>query len=333
VCAAARNWAAYSNDFLGEPAVRSYRELPLEADPPRHREIRDAVQPRFLATSVREVEPRFEALADCLLGAVEARGGGEVVSDIALPYVVGCLTILFDRPLDHGEWLSWGADVWDAGPGPRNGTVLAAYLDRVLGPNADVQGDRDMWAWIRSLEIAGRRVEPVEAHGIASLVLSGGRDTVVKLVSGLIWHLVQNSRDREEIEHRPDLIDSAVAEMTRWISPLPAMWRQTPDGAKVELDFASANHDAEQWSNPDQIDIRRPRQAHLAFGFGRHACMGKAVAEAEARIMLRVAITRLGRWEIASEPQIRWMRIVGTDSLVPAEFLRVPVVVRPAATS
>ena len=42
--------------------------------------------------------------------------------EIALPYVIGCLTIIYNRPQDYDEWLAWGPDVWTA-----NGTGTAAW--------------------------------------------------------------------------------------------------------------------------------------------------------------------------------------------------------------
>ena len=62
--------------------------------------------------------------------------------------------------------------------------------------------------------------------------------------------------------------------------------------------IGGANRDPEHFDNPDRFDIRRPNAGdHVSFGFGRHYCLGAALARVEARL----AIRRLyARW-----PQIR----------------------------
>ena len=52
VRAAARDYATYSSLLTGDTRVRSYRQLPLELDPPRHSDVRLAIQPVFSAENV-----------------------------------------------------------------------------------------------------------------------------------------------------------------------------------------------------------------------------------------------------------------------------------------
>ena len=47
VKAAAKAWEFFSSDLQGDRDVRTYRQLPLEIDPPVHRAYRDLLTPVF----------------------------------------------------------------------------------------------------------------------------------------------------------------------------------------------------------------------------------------------------------------------------------------------
>jgi hypothetical protein len=56
----------------------------------------------------------------------------------------------------------------------------------------------------------------------------------------------------------------------------------------------SANRDSETFADGDQFDIRRPNASqHLAFGWGRHHCIGSDLARLEMRVVLEELTNRL----------------------------------------
>ena len=63
-----------------------------------------------------------------------------------------------------------------------------------------------------------------------------------------------------------------------------------PAGSKVLPVTGSANHDPDMFPAPEGFDIRRGNAArHLAFGIGRHLCLGAPLARLEMRILPRGA--------------------------------------------
>ena len=175
-----------------------------------------------------------------------------------------------------------------------------------------------MFGVVNKAEVAGRALTRKEKYGIANLVLAGGRDTVIKLISGLVWHLVRNQNDRQFLAANGNWHNRAIAELVRYLSPLPKMERapkeQTllPDSERnpdeyILLNFVSANHDPRVWKNPEYIDIHRERQPHMAFGFGRHSCLGMNVTEIEVSAFLSVLLANWPDWVFASEPEIEWV--------------------------
>lgn len=347
---AARDWETYSSDLLGDRDVRDYRQLPLEADPPRHTKFRMALNPIFSPKALRPLEPDFEALANLLLDEACAKREFEAVDDLVLPYVIGCLTIIYRRPQDYEEWLSWGPDVWTAaahqrgehsdaaetalrnrdfsGGSQRSGETLQGYLDRVFDEAelrvASNQPERDIWDFVAALSIDEQPVNRLEMQGIANVLLAGGRDTVIKLLSGFIWHLLLTPKDAQLLAADRDSYRAAIQELARFLTPLPRMERapieqagkpdhqRNPDDYLL-ISFVSANHDAERWQNPQQVDFARPQNAHVAFGFGPHSCLGQNITEIETSAFLNALLPRLSRLQFSAEPQISWTEEPGAN--------------------
>jgi cytochrome P450 len=227
---AAKDFQTYSSDLLGDRDVRTYRQLPLEADPPRHTQFRSAVQPLFMGDAIAVHRPAFAAHARKLIAEIQHTGSGDIASEFALAYVIGCLTIIYKRPQDYEEWLSWGPDVWTAEshqkgqttkageevlrdrnfdiPSERSGDILQAYLDRVFD-HAEAHpvvgsGQQDVWDFVSQIEIDGQRISRPEMQGIANVLLAGGRDPLINLVRGLVCHLIAKPSDREFLAENQD---------------------------------------------------------------------------------------------------------------------------------
>lgn len=309
---ALRNTAEFSSDLQGDADVRDYRQLPLEVDPPRHHLFRTALTPFFVRPAIEKHTAAFEKIAAEALHNFFSAGDKEVVSELALPLVMKNLGIIYNRPQDVDEWVSWGPDVWTAAGPTRSGKVLHGYLDHVYH-EAITTPSSDIYTQIAQLEIDGKVVSEVEFKGIAGVLLAGGRDTVVKLLTGMVWYFGDNPDALNELRAHPDLIDGAVQEFLRFLTPLPAMARTTvpessttelPADRYVQISFISGNFDETVFTNPTDIDFTRARNPHLSFGFGPHTCLGNHVAEIEAKVFLRALIALNLDWQISPKSEI-----------------------------
>ncbi len=64
-------------------------------------------------------------------------------------------------------------------------------------------------------------------------------------------------------------------------------------GSMVTTVLAGANRDPEVFADPDRFDVRRDNaREHLAFGYGRHHCLGASLARIEGEIGLRSIFER-----------------------------------------
>jgi cytochrome P450 len=242
--------------------------------------------------SIELLIPEFKKHTEALVTDFFADSSLEVGRDLALPLVMRNLGVIYSRPQDVAEWISWGPDVWTAESEKRDGKVLHRYLDAIY-EEALQHRNNDIWNKIARLEINGVQVSADEFRGIAGVMLAGGRDTVVKLFTGIIWHFGNHPEDLHLLRSRPELIGSAIQEFLRFLTPLPAMNRtlvpestglELPDDRYVGISFISGNFDETVFTDPYQIDFNRGRNPHLSFGFGPHTCLGNHIAEIEARV-------------------------------------------------
>ena len=322
---ALRDTETYSSDLQGDADVRDYRQLPLEVDPPRHHLYRAALTHYFVKPTIEKKIPEFRQISKKLLENFFATDG-EVGRDLALPLVMQNLGVIYNRPQDVDEWMSWGPDVWTAGGPQRSGDILHKYLDSIYQEALKIN-QSDIWSEIAHLEIDGKVISEEEFRGIAGVLLAGGRDTVVKLLTGIIWHLGTSPIDLEYLRENRSANDNAIQELLRFLTPLPAMARTTspestsselPADRYVQISFISGNFDETVFENPYTVDIRRERIPHLSFGFGPHTCLGNHIAEIEARIFLEVLLDSGATWGIAESSKIRFHE--GKLASVPDHF-------------
>ena len=306
---ALRDTQTYSSDLQGDSDVRDYRQLPLEVDPPRHHLYRVALAPYFVKPTIELLIPQFRAHTDNLIADFLEDGDREVSQHLSLPLVMKNLGVIYSRPQDVAEWISWGPDVWTAESEVRDGKVLHRYLDAIYEEALQKSTD-DIWSQIAYLEIEGEQISAAEFRGIAGVMLAGGRDTVVKLFTGIMWHFGKKPEDLQLLRSNPELIGPAIQEFLRFFTPLPVMNRTVvpesttadlPDDRYVGISFISGNFDETVFTNPFEIDFNRGRNPHLSFGFGPHTCLGNHIAEIEAKVFLEALLSSGKNWKVSSE--------------------------------
>ena len=168
-----------------------------------------------------------------------------------------------------------------------------------------------------------------EAVGYCLTLLVAGNETKRHLVSGSVLTLFEHPDQRALLAREPARIGGAVEECLRWVTPVQAFGRtatrdtevhgtRLTEGDWVVLLYASANRDESVYGpSAARFDVTRPvDNAHLAFGFGEHTCLGAALARLEGRVMLEELLARFPGYELAGEP--RWIAstlVRGLESL------------------
>ena len=280
------------------------------------------------------LEPVIRTIARGLINDLARRGRAEAVRDLAVPMVATTIAHTFGRPQDAEELTSWGITSWEVRPdGTRSGARLDAYVARALDAGA-ANPDPDAFSQIATATIDGRPLTRAEQVGTANLILAGGRDTVILLLCGAIWHLARDARARRRLREEPAGLQLAIEEYVRYLSPNPGMervatsdidgaWGSAREGELVILGWGPANHDPTAFEAPGEIRIDRRPNPHLAFGSGPHTCIGIHLARLEARIFLEELLTAVPDWRLGDGVQVDTIRLAGDE--VPARFDALPI--------
>ena len=90
---------------------------------------------------------------------------------------------------------------------------------------------------------------------------------------------------------------------------------EIPAGEMVRLAVPVANRDPEVFADPDRWDLDRRPTNHLAFGLGRHFCLGAFLARGELDVALEVLLRRLPNLRLVEEPRVVGVVLRGPKTL------------------
>ncbi|MEI8001879.1 MAG: cytochrome P450 [Actinomycetes bacterium] len=322
-----------SRPHLDQSADRSMINL----DEPAHQQQRNLVARRFTPRAVRSHEDRVRACVTAILDEVEALGECEVVEAIAsrLPAMMICDFLGYPPEwwVKAREWSE--RTMFDAGQTSPHGPGEPRVMSEVRSPVVEefvamtlevvqqrmVEPRDDLISvWLHS---EGFDVGKVIEETI--LVLDGGAETTRTVIGAIVRELALRPDQRRLLAERPELLGTtAVEEFIRWVSPILNMRRTVTEdhdlhgqhlhaGDQVLLLYPSANRDPRVFERPDDFDVTREHNRHVAFGFGTHFCLGASLARLELRVMFEELLRRIPDWELVDpdEPKI-----------VPATFTR-----------
>jgi cytochrome P450 len=85
-------------------------------------------------------------------------------------------------------------------------------------------------------------------------------------------------------------------------------------GSRVVVVLAAANRDPARFANPDQIDLLRSDNRHLAFGWAAHFCFGAPLARIEGQIAFNTLLRRLRKPYLRQET-LHWRENAGLRGL------------------
>ena len=316
---ALNDWRSFSSDTLGFNVVtpqhktRTFKQYPFELNPPAHTAFRAAIDPFFK----RPLTPAYAAdiarhvgtAIDRLLAADRVA----VTPDFSLPLQSVTLTTRLAMPEPEAEvWATWGTNVFgNLRPGDppeqARADALVAYITDKTDNAARYPGS--LFDELSRITIDGRPLTRDERLGVAHISFSGGRDTVIALLTGIVALYAHDPAAMAAIRQTPTLAQSATEELLRYISPLRLLARTCPHGGeaggtpvaagqRLGLCYGRANRDPAVFADPDTIRLDRKPNPHLAFGSGPHACLGNAHARLVARLLLTELAARATRIDI-----------------------------------
>jgi cytochrome P450 len=312
--------------------------IPIEIDPPEFRKWRKIINLITAPAAIDRLVPMVEHYVTWFIDQIIEDGQCDMAEVITVPSIVTVDWL----GLDVTDWKRYASAfhaLLAAVPGSEEYKqaveVDLPYLEertRAIIAARRAHPTDDIISYLVKSEVDGRVVTDDEVYSMVDLLLSGGVGTTGSLVSNTVVWLYQHPEVRERLRTDPSLMDKAVEEFLRFFSPTQALARTVAQdtefqgcpmkkGDRVLLAWSSANRDPEQFENPDEVDIQRWPNRHVAFGIGVHRCAGSHLGRAMAKELISQIVTRMPDYvvdESALEPYPHqgtnngWQRIPAT---------------------
>jgi cytochrome P450 family 142 subfamily A polypeptide 1 len=322
-------------------------------DDPRHLRLRKLVNRGFTPRMVGMLETKIRALATEILDEVAPRGSCDLVRDVAVPLPLYIIAEMLGIPReDFTRFHDWSNRLINVAGNYEDATTVmdatcayaeyGTYLkeifaDRRRAPRQDLTGILVAAQQDGMLAEDEEAMENDEIVMFMTLLLVAGNETTRNAITGGMLALMQHPEQCELLRRRPALIDRAVEEILRYVSPIICFRRtamrdteirgqQIAAGERVLMLYQSANRDEAVFTDSESFDVTRDPNPHVAFGVGTHFCLGANLARAELRIMVEELVRRFPDMRVASGAGPQRMA-----STLVSGIRSLPVVFSPAA--
>ncbi|HEX5407196.1 MAG TPA: cytochrome P450 [Pseudonocardiaceae bacterium] len=288
----------------------------LNSDPPDHTRLRRLVTKAFTSRAVAGLRPRIEVTVDRLLDQLPVGRTVDLIESFALPLPITVISALLGVPdADRDRFAAWTKPfITTAEPAEIEQAEqdTSEYLTALVAAKRAEPGDDVLSALVLASE-DGDRLSPTELLAMAFLLILAGFETTVNLIGNGVHALVRSPAQLAALRADPALLPAAVEEFLRFESPLnmatnrftdapvPVGDVTIPAGEFVMIALLAANHDETRFAAPDELDITREPNAHLAFGHGIHYCLGAPLARLEGEIAFGKLLSRFSSITLADD--------------------------------
>ena len=326
---------ALSDDGIPQEIIDIYENegwLPLAScstsDPPQHTRVRGFLEKLFTAERVRTATPAIDAIAESLLDELAGRSKVEFIQDFAHPLPMMVIADLLGVPgADIAQFKTWSdaiVEPFSMMVTPERRIECARLVVEMQAYFADMVAERrknprdDLIS-----EAIVHRDQDGEAFTMQELMtiitidlLASGNETTTAAIGSGLKLLIEDPDALNNVLAEPTLIPTLAEEILRLESPAQGMFRRCAhsgnlagvtleEGELLNIRFGSANRDEAQFSEPDRINLQRRKPgSHLAFGMGRHVCVGAALARQEIISAFKALTRRYDRfWLLPDRPE------------------------------
>jgi cytochrome P450 len=288
----------------------------LNSDPPEHSRLRRITSRAFAPRRIEALRPRVAQIVSDLLDKVVPQGQADLMHDFAIPLPMMVISELLGIPeSDHDRVLEWTQVIRESGSSGRpmveeRAAVQEAqlqlhhYLAELVQAKRGHPADDMITSLIEACDQEGQLSER-ELVSTAFLLLFAGHQTTADFIGNAMVALLTNRDQLDLLLDTPELLPAAIEELLRFDGPLPVaspriatediefQGVRIPEGSIVGVAINAANHDPEQFDDPDRLDLTCERGPHMGFGHGVHYCLGVSLARMEAQIGIGALLRRL----------------------------------------
>ncbi|MGB6689719.1 MAG: cytochrome P450 [Terracidiphilus sp.] len=323
-------------DRLGLSFMKPFAEVMLMQmmfmDGAMHTRLRGICSAAFTPRRIEELRSVIEGIANDLIDKVITAGRMDMIADFANPLPAIVTAKLLGVPVeDHRQLHAWVLDLAEVlgnfqhhpdrvSEIVRSLKDLKSYVAERMEEQRRQPTDGVIYS-LMTAEVDGHRLSDEEVIANTIITLIGGHETTTNLIASGFLTLLRNPDCLEQLRSHPEIIGSAVEELLRFESPVQHTARIAPadlrlgdrtirKGSRVVAVLAAANRDPNRFSNPDRLDLLRPDNRHLAFGWAAHFCFGAPLARMEGQIAFNTLLRRLPRPALVGD-QLEWRENAG----------------------
>ncbi|MEX2207962.1 MAG: cytochrome P450 [Myxococcota bacterium] len=297
----------------------------IAEDGERHKGLREIVNRGFTPRRIAAWEKRASEIVDACLEGVERHERFDLVEGLAIPLPVTIIAeMLGIEPERRADFKRWSDAIISNATGPDRATPysdefgaaligLIRYVKRVARERRRAPAE-DVISALVARQDGEAGLSDREVFQFIALLLVAGNETTTNLIGNAVKALLHHPDALARVAADPSLVPLVIEETLRWDAPIQLVFRLAkrdtqvagatiPEGAIVAALIGSANRDERRFPDPDRFDLDRDSQGHIAFGFGRHFCLGASLARLEARVALEALVPRLVNLRLSREPE------------------------------
>jgi cholest-4-en-3-one 26-monooxygenase len=330
--------------FIG-PVDEGTRLMMINQDPPRHTRLRKLVSRMFTPRHIRSIENHVRAAAKEIVDRVAPKGEIDFVTEVAadLPLIVIAELIGVPQEDRHKvfEWSNKmvGAEdpEYSAGSDPQETAAELYGYAQGLAEQRLADPGEDIVTLLLTGEVDGEKLDVLEFNVFFLLLAVAGNETTRNLITGGTLTLLEHDDQREQFLREPEVLEPAVEEMLRYVSPVNYFRRTATrdaeihgvpikSGDKITLWYPAANRDPDQFPEPHTFDVDRDPNDHVAFGGrGPHFCLGANLARFEINCMFEELRRILPDMELTGPVERLHMNLINGIKHMPVRFTPVEI--------
>lgn len=281
----------------------------ISDDPPRHSTLRGLVSKAFTAARIEAMRGEVQAIAETLTSAIEVGREVDIVAALTTPLPVTVIARMLGIPeSDIATFKRWSDAITGLMDNPMAGdrvktlAELRSYFVSVVAERRRAPGS-DLISGLTRASEADVALSDDDVVGFAILLLIAGNETTTNLLGNLLNRLAGAPGSFSRLKASPALVENVIEEALRADSPAQFVMRSAREDTRVGeqsirkgdmliVYLAAANRDPGKWQQPENFDLARERDRHVAFGHGVHMCIGAPLARLEAQVAINALLAR-----------------------------------------
>lgn len=313
------------------PIFRILSSWMVFRDPPGHTALRMLLNKHFTPMAIERYRPMVRKIVQRLIDKMIEKKDVDFIRDFAYEVPMTVILELIGAPdLDRDKIKEWseqlGVFFFIKADEPRRREIACEGINALVDyitPLIEQRRERPGIDLI-SLLVAAEEAGSITANDVLAtcvLLVFGGHETTMNMISNGTLAFMNHPDQWKKLQEDPSLLKKAVEEMLRYDGSVKATVRwakvdteiggkKIKAGDRLLVSLSGANRDADQFMNPDQMDINRDPNLHVAFAHGIHVCLGASLArmeveEAFAGLVSRVNVPEWsGNGELSYYPSV-----------------------------